>query len=45
MFNFKNNIPDLKYREIKKFINNYNGIGLVTVNSWVTGTAELKYKS
>ena len=41
----KKNNPPLKYREIKKFVNNYNGTGLLSVNSWVTGGAELKYKS
>jgi len=41
----KKNNPPLKYREIKMFLNKYNGIGLVSVNTWVTGTAELKYKS
>ena len=41
----KKNNPPLKWREIKMFIQKYNGNGIVSVNTYVTRTAELKYKS
>ena len=41
----KKNNPPLKWREIKMFVQKYNGNGIVSVNTYVTRTAELKYKS
>ena len=41
----KKNNPPLKWREIKMFVQKYNGNGVVTVNTYVTRIAELKYKS
>ncbi len=41
----KKNNPPLKWREIKMFVQKYNGNGVVSVNTFVTQVAELKYKS
>jgi putative ABC transport system permease protein len=41
----KKNQPPIKYRETKEFKKKYEGVGLITVSTVVTGSAELKYKS
>ncbi len=41
----KKNQPPIKYRETKEFKKKYEGVGLATVSTVVTRTAELKYKS
>ena len=40
----KKNQPPIKYRETKEFKKKYEGVGLATVSTVVTGSAELKYK-
>lgn len=41
----KKNQPPIRYREAKEFIKKYEGQGIPTISTGVTGTAELKYKS
>ena len=41
----KKNQPPIRYREAKEFIKKYDGQGIPTISTGVTGNAELKYKS